>query len=134
MVRTLSNQENTADKKEIKKKPIFDYLLIAILLTVAIAVFLVLNINREPGAFVRVSVGETTVQYSLKENGEYSLNGGTNILVIEDGTAYMKSADCPRKTCVLTGKISKTGQRITCLENKVYVVVVGAGEEIFESQ
>ncbi len=110
-----------------------DLILVALLLFVALSVFLILEFTKEPGAYVRVSInGEVVYEYPLSRDGEYSLNGGTNILVIENGEAYMKWADCPRQICVHDGRISKTGERIVCLENRVEVIVIGNGEEILE--
>lgn len=115
------------------KKMIADIILIASVLIIALSVFLIVELSRKEGAFVRVSVnGERVAEYSLSVDGEYSLNGGTNILVIENGEAYIKWADCPRQICVKDGKISRTGERITCLENRVVVEVFGKGDEILE--
>ncbi|MBO5316433.1 MAG: NusG domain II-containing protein [Clostridia bacterium] len=115
------------------KKMIADIILIAAVLVIALSVFLIVELSRKEGAFVRVSVnGERVAEYSLSVDGEYSLNGGTNILVIENGEAYIKWADCPRQICVKDGKISRTGERITCLENRVVVEVFGKGDEILE--
>ncbi len=115
------------------KKMIADIILIAAVLIIALSVFLFVELSRKEGAFVRVSVnGERVAEYSLSVDGEYSLNGGTNILVIENGEAYIKWADCPRQICVKDGKISRTGERITCLENRVVVEVFGKGDEILE--
>ena len=115
------------------KKMIADIILIASVLVIALSVFLFVELSRKEGAFVRVSVnGERVAEYSLSVDGEYSLNGGTNILVIENGEAYIKWADCPRQICVKDGKISRTGERITCLENRVVVEVFGKGDEILE--
>ena len=115
------------------KKTVADIFLIAALLIVSLSVFLFVEFSREEGEFVRVSVdGETVCEYSLKENGEYKLNGGTNILVIEGGEAYIRWADCPKQLCVNQGRISRTGQRITCLENRVIVEVFGGDDEVLE--
>ena len=65
--------------------------------------------------------------YPLSRDGEFSLSGGSNILVIEDGEAFMKSADCPDKTCVHSHPISKVGETIVCLPNRVFVSVIGDG-------
>lgn len=115
------------------KKMIADIILIASVLFIALSVFLIVELSKKEGAFVRVSIdGEEIAEYSLSADGEYSLNGGTNILVIEKGEAYIKWADCPRQICVKDGKISRTGERITCLENRVVVEVFGKGDEILE--
>ena len=114
-----------------KKKIIADIILIAVLLLVSLSVFLILRFTSEAGAYAVVSVdGERVAKYSLSEDGEYSLNGGANILVIEKGTAFVREASCPDGLCVRQGKISRTGERIVCLPNRVMIEIVGAGEEI----
>ena len=78
---------------------------------------------------VRVD-GQEVGNYQLTENGTYELNGGTNILRIENGEAYLTDANCPDKLCVHQGRISKTNQVITCLPNKLTVTVYGAEEGV----
>lgn len=108
----------------IKKR---DVILIASILVVAIVLFVAMELTRQEGAFVLVRVdGQEVGRYALSEDGAYALNGGTNVLRIEDGTAYMTEADCPDKLCVHQGRISKSGQVITCLPNKLTVTVRGA--------
>jgi hypothetical protein len=115
------------------KKTVADIVLIAAILVIALSVFLVVELSRKKGELVRVSInGEAVAEYSLAENAEYSLNGGSNILVIENGKAYIKWANCPRQICVKDGKISRTGQRITCLENRIVIEVIGEDDEILE--
>jgi hypothetical protein len=47
----------------------------------------------------------------------------TNVLVIQDGYAYMKEADCPDGLCIHQGRIHKAGQSIVCLPNRVVVTI-----------
>ena len=108
-----------------------DIILIASILIVAIAFFLIVELTKEEGAGVVVKVdGVEVAEYSLSKSGTYPLNGGTNILVIEDGRAYLSDANCPDKLCVHQGKISRTGEVITCLPNKLTVTVFGAEESV----
>ena len=108
-----------------------DLILIASILIVAIALFLVVEMTKEEGAGVTVKVdGIKVAEYSLSADGTYPLNGGTNILVIENGKAYLSDANCPDKLCVHQGKISMTGETITCLPNKLTVTVFGTEESI----
>ena len=69
--------------------------------------------------------GVETERHSLAVDGTFSLNGGTNILVIQDGQAWLSEADCPDLLCVKQGKIHYTGQVITCLPNRLTVTVEG---------
>ena len=78
------------------------------------------------GEYVQAKIdGKVKAEYSLKNNGTYPIIGsGKNVLVIDDGKAYIKEADCPDKLCVKQGKIKRVGQSLICLPNKVVVEVV----------
>ena len=113
------------------KRLLADVILIASLLVLSLSVFLITSLSRDEGAVAVVSVDGTVVaEYPLSRDGEYSLNGGTNILTIKDGAAFMKDADCPDKLCIHQKKKSKTGERIVCLPNRVMVEIEGEGEEL----
>ncbi len=110
----------------MNKKIIKDLLLITVLLSLGIFAFLIIESGREEGACVKVTVGgELVCEYSLSEDGEYLLNGGTNLLIISDGKAFIKDADCPDGLCINQGKISLSGERIVCLPNRVMIEVIG---------
>jgi len=110
-----------------------DFILIGAILAVILIVFAVTQLTKEEGAYVVVRVnGQEVAKYSLSENGEYELNGGTNILRINDGTACLTKANCPDHLCVNQGKISKSGETITCLPNRLTVTVYSADESDVE--
>ncbi len=112
-----------------KKKA--DFILIIILVLLALGSYLIYALpNGEPDKVVVRVDGEITDTFLLEENGTYSLNNGTNILVIEDGKAWLKEANCPDKLCVKQGKISKVNQCITCLPNKLTVTVEGKNSDV----
>lgn len=130
--RAASKGEKIMDKNTAKKGRA-DLVLILFLLLISFLLLLVLRACSDDGAFVRVSVnGEVVGEYSLSVDGEYSLNGGTNVLVIKDGEAYVSEANCPDRLCMDQGKISVSGERIICLPNKIEIVVVGDGEELIQ--
>lgn len=117
---------------ENKKRLRMDLLLIALLLLMTGLLYLAFGRTKETGAFAVVRVEGTIVaRYSLDEDGVYPLNGGTNVLAIEDGYAWMQEADCPDHVCMLMGKINKTGQVITCLPNLLTVTIEG-GEQLVD--
>ena len=112
--------------KLLSNKKRADLILVVALLLLAGALYLTLNANRQEGgvAVVRVN-GVETERHSLAVDGTFPLNGGTNILVIQDGQAWLSEADCPDLLCVKQGKIHYTGQVITCLPNRLTVTVEG---------
>ncbi len=53
---------------------------------------------------------------------------GHNVVVIENGAVSIMESDCPDQVCVRTGAISKPGQTIVCLPNRVVVEITGNKE------
>ena len=109
-----------------RSKKLYDVILIVSLLLICAISISALLIFRKEGKSVLIEVdGKIVAVYSLSKSGEYTLNGGSNILIIKDGAAYIKEADCPDKTCVRRGKISHSGESAVCLPNRVSVRVTG---------
>lgn len=52
---------------------------------------------------------------------------GTNVVVVEDGSARMLEADCPNGNCLHQAPISQPGQQIICLPHKLWIEIVEAG-------
>ena len=113
-------------RKLLSNKKRADLILVVALLLLAGVLYLTLNANRQAGGVVVVRVnGVETERHSLAVDGTFPLNGGTNILVIRDGQAWLSEANCPDLLCVKQGKIHYTGQVITCLPNRLTVTVEG---------
>ena len=113
-------------RKLFSNKKRADLILVVALLLLAGVLYLSMNANRQEGGVVVVRVnGVETERHSLAVDGTFPLNGGTNILVIRDGQAWLSEADCPDLLCVKQGKIHYTGQVITCLPNRLTVTVEG---------
>ena len=141
--------ETKAVKEGRKRTILFDLLLAASVIVVALSVFLFSRIFRTEGAHTDVYFGDIILpyyegayaevtkngelvgRYALAKDSEVSLNGGTNVLLIKDGRAYMKSADCPDKTCVTRHESgeNKDGRTITCLPNRVRIEIIGGLSE-----
>lgn len=120
---TVTNEQ--APRPTDKKRSLRDCALIGILLVVVLTVLLFTFLLREKGGYVEVyQDGELLASYPLDLPREVTLNGGTNILKIEGGVAYLSYASCPDRTCVNTGKISYNGQSIVCLPNRLTIKVV----------
>ena len=103
-----------------------DVIVIASLLLISILFVVISEVTKTEGAYVEITVGsERAVKYPLAVNATYTLGGGTNVVTVEGGVAYMSHSNCPDHTCENTGKIKYVGQSIICLPNKVTVKVVG---------
>lgn len=115
-----------------------DVILIGVLLTAALIIFFVGNyFFKEDGAKVQVTVdGEVYGTYPLTEERTVAIKidgETTNILQLEKGKAVMMTADCPDQLCVHQQAISKEGQTIVCLPNKVVAEVIGTEESDVDS-
>lgn len=83
----------------------------------------------KPGAKVVITVdGKETGTYLLTEDIQIpiSTDWGNNLLVIEDGKAFMGEADCPDHLCVKQKSIFLTGESLICLPHRLIVTVMDA--------
>ena len=78
---------------------------------------------------VVVKDGKTIGSYSLAIDKTVEIDNGTdrNVLVIENGSAYMQEANCSGQDCIGFGRINKPGQVILCLPHKLSVTITGEG-------
>ncbi len=110
--------------RKIKKA---DIIALAVIALVTVILFLAFRTFKSPGKTVAVRVsGEEVASYPLDKDRTETINGangGTNELIIEDGTVRLEEATCPDKLCVNQGKISRRGESIICLPNEVIVEI-----------
>lgn len=106
-----------------------DILLIGALILSAFVLMACFRIMSEKGSTVGVYVdGELRGEYELEKEREIEIDGymgGRNVLVISGDQAYMKEASCPDGLCMHQGKVSRAGQSIVCLPNRVVVKISG---------
>lgn len=123
---------NLREKINLQRK---DWLLIVMIILVAGLAFLLHHFIGGKGAgCVTVKVeGEIQGVYSLAKDRVVEINDGTNILEIRNGSADMTGADCPDKLCVNQKAISKNGESIICLPNKVVVTVDSSENSEFDA-
>ena len=120
----MSNRTNTRKR---------DLLLVIAILAVAAAGMLVNHfIHKKPAALLEVQVdGQVIASYDLSQDLDIiveAADGGTNHLIIQNGTAWISEATCPDKVCVHQGKIQLNGQIIVCLPNRMVAQVVAPEE------
>lgn len=111
-----------------------DIILISVIAIISVALLLVWKLvylkgqNADSDAFVKVTVdGRVYGTYPLSKEDTIEIKNVdgdvTNTLVIKDGVADVTAADCPDHLCVKQKAISKEGESIICLPNKVVVTV-----------
>ena len=99
-----------------------DIILCAAICALAAALAVLFFFTRKDGATVTVKENNKTVcEYPLDTDRQIELEHNT--AVIKDGKVYMSEADCKNQICVKTGKISKRGECIVCLPNRVIIEI-----------
>ncbi|MBQ8448250.1 MAG: NusG domain II-containing protein [Clostridia bacterium] len=124
----MNFQESKNSKKKLKNDVIF----ILVLLVAVSALGAIYFLAREDGNTVTITVdGELFAEYPLDEDCtvEIRIGENLNVLVIENGKAYVSEASCPDGICSAHKPIYREGESIICLPNKVVVTVSISGEE-----
>ena len=115
-----------SSRKPLALFRVWDVILIVILLAlVALAVYLAVSPEKGDSAEIYVD-GELYKTLSLRLNTTVELAHLT--VVVEDGSVRVEDADCSDKICEKRGAISKAGQSIVCLPNRVVVKISGKDE------
>ena len=86
--------------------------------------------TREAEAVVEVD-GQEQGRYPLDQDTSVEIrleDGSYNLLEIKDGKADITEASCPDKICVDHRPVSRRGESLVCLPNKV-VVEIENGQE-----
>ena len=98
---------------------------IAVICSVAVAfvlsIVLLIPFSKQ-GSRVVVKQDDKII-YNESININKTVDTGTNTVIIKDGIVYISDATCKNQVCVNTGKISKKGESIICLPNKVIVEI-----------
>lgn len=110
------------------KLKIGDLIIISIIILAAIIMIVPKKSSGEQ--VILTCNGKEVAVFDLDKNTEYIFHGSfDNKLVIENGYAFISESDCPDKVCVHSKKISKSGETICCLPNKVLLSVVSEKHE-----
>ena len=116
----------STQRQKKKTKYRTDIIVISVILLLSLSLLLIHLWGKEEGSVAVVRVNDTVVgSYPLSRDGTFVLNGGTNVLIIEDGTARLVKSQCPDHTCEQTGRVKYVGQTIVCLPNHLSVTISG---------
>lgn len=99
-----------------------DFVIIAsVAIMLVLSIVLLVSFSKQGSHVVIKQNNEIVYNQSISKNATFDT--GTNVIVIKDGVVFIKSGDCKNQICVNTGKISKKGESIVCLPNKVIVEI-----------
>ena len=83
---------------------------------------------KKAGAAAKITVDNQTVAtLPLSKDTTYKVEtaAGYNLVVIENGRAFVREADCKNQICVKSRAIARAGESIVCLPHKMTVSIVG---------
>ena len=127
------DQTNSPEKTTKKRKLRNDLILIGTLIAVLVLVGLAVWLLRGEGDTVVVEVdGKVFGTYALDVDRTVEIRTGDggeelNLLVIEGGRARVETATCPDGICAAHRPISREGESIVCLPHKVVITVKSSG-------
>lgn len=122
------SESPSSGRRKLRNDIIFISVLIALIMAAALGVLL---FSRDGDTVIVTVDGQIYGEYSLNIDRQVEIvNGeGYNLLVIEGGKAFVKSASCPDGICSSHRAVSKDGESIICLPNKVVIEIRARGQE-----
>lgn len=121
-MRVRFREREIFDRKKLKN----DIFLIACIFAAICVAALILLLSKKAGDTVVVTVdGALFGEYRLDEDRTVEIRSqdGINVLVIEDGQAFVLDASCLDGICAQHRPILHDGESIICLPNKVVITV-----------
>ena len=113
-----------------------DYILLAAIFLISLAGYLffhssdtkaakLLIIQHENKIIERIDMNKVKAETKLA----IPVQDGTLTVMYDKTKAWVAASPCPEKLCVQQGKISKPGQTIACLPEKVLLTITTPGKE-----
>ncbi|MFQ6848427.1 MAG: NusG domain II-containing protein [Clostridium perfringens] len=113
----------------------WDLIIIIVLIILSLMPIRLLISSNNSGDLKRVIIsvnGEEYESLELKENLNKIIKIeeglGVTAICINKGQVYMNHSNCTDKVCMRQGKISKIGESIVCLPNRVFIEIKGEEE------
>ena len=101
-----------------------DFIIGILILLLAVGIWAYPHFIAEEGKVCRISVdGKFYGEMSLSDDGEMKLPGC--VVKVKDGKVFVEESTCPDKVCERTGKISKSGESIICVPNRISIEITG---------
>jgi hypothetical protein len=104
-------------------------ILLSFSLVAAFSLFAYSGATEAPRAVVKGEGGEWILP--LDRDVEVAVEGpiGRTEVLVESGEVRIESSPCANQTCVRSGAVSKPGQWVACLPNRVFVRIEGGRKE-----
>ena len=117
----MSHKENKRHEEKASGFKKNDLILV-LLVFAAASIFFAghLFTSQKSAGVVEIQIdGKVVETLDLQKERAFKINGGTNTVQIENGKVKMAAANCPDQICVHQKAISRNGESIICLPNKI---------------
>ncbi len=86
-----------------------------------LSIIMLVSFSKQGSRVIIKQDNKIVYNQSIKTDNKIELE--TNVITIKDGMVFVSDANCKNQVCVKKGKISKKGESIVCLPNKVIVEI-----------
>lgn len=100
-----------------------DFIIAAFVALLAAAIWLVPLLSGQGSVAIVSHDGKTVANIPLSETHRIEVGGC--VIRSDGGSIYVESADCPDSVCVRTGRISRPGESVICVPNRVSIKISG---------
>jgi hypothetical protein len=107
----------------------YDIWLILIVIFIILLTYICRYVYLDKGEIIEITTQDKKyserLTLSLKHPGKYYIHGkiGTTTVMIKDNRVCVISSPCPNKLCIKRGWVSRYGDIICCVPNKVVIKV-----------
>ena len=102
-----------------------DFFIIGVIVIISLVFILLLNREKNAEQAKIYKNSDLIATVSLNENAEFTLPEAQGFLFsVKDGKISVTASPCENKICVHSGYISKGGQSIVCLPERLVVALV----------
>lgn len=112
-------------------------ILILALLLCAAPLLMLLSTPSVPTRAVVRQNGAVLCTLPLKADAEKEIlspdGSGFNLVRVQSGTVCIADADCPDRTCVRMGAISRAGETLVCLPHRLTITLEGAASSALDA-
>ncbi len=107
-----------------------DFVLIGLFVLLGVFLLLMFTTRTGRGGTVVISQEGTVLwRVPLDVDGQWAVSGVCrNVICVREGAVFVSEATCPDQDCVRMGPVSKPGQVIACLPNRLLIRVEGEGD------
>ena len=115
-------------KKIFKILKIGDYIVGTIILIGFIVGIFLIRSSTSEGQMVSIFVNnQEQYRFKIFENRTITIKGpiGKTVVKVEHGKVWVESAPCPHQICKNMGQISKAGEIIVCIPNRLLIRIEG---------